>query len=193
MDTKRLLSPQLTQAAEALNFPLQAETSDEPKEELSTEQMRERARQASRRLSGLIWHDPRNLDGRTLPKDWTEPISQSGSKGKRTVDASPWIDVDQFEDGRTVQIQLQTWRDQVDHYGEHGGILHFSSAEQYPIPSMWLRVRDADSTSFTNAEEIFRVPGPETVFFRGEHISSDVQRWDQLDGLIADIEAWRSK
>lgn len=193
MDTKALLSEKQAHEAESLNAVVEQPEAPELVEDLTREESRERSKQAHARLRHLIWHDPSNLDGKTLPNDWHVPISRSGSHGTRTVDASPWIDSENYDDGRVVQVQLQTWRDQVDHYGEHGGILPFSSAEQPPIPSLWIRVRSADSTTATDGEEAFRFPAPDVTFFRGEHIPQSTELWQKAEELITTVESWRAK
>lgn len=194
MDTKRLLSERQARAAESLDFVVNQPETEKPVEDLTREESRERAKQAYARLRHLIWHDSRNLDGNTLPDDWRVPISRNGDHGTRTVDASPWIDADNYDDdGHVVQVQLQIWRDQLDCTGENGEVLTFSSAEQPPVPSMWLRVRNADHTNATDGEEVFSFPASEVAFFRGEHIPYSSEYWQRVDELITGIENWRAK
>lgn len=193
MQTDKLISPKMKQAAEGLVHPLETEPAADVRTDMPDQEARERGRAISARFEHLIWKDRgRNLDGRTLPEDWREPVSRDGYNGRRTVDASPWIDIDTYEDGRAVQAQLQTWRDQLDCTGEGGEVMTFSSAEQPPVPSVHLRVRSSDGKSHTTPEEAFRVTGREIVLFHGKR-TVDANRFEQLEQLLGDLEAWRSK
>lgn len=188
MDTKDLL---------AVHFhrdDTPAKASKKPKETVVfTPEQRRLTEALTQRIAKLIWHDSNNLDGHTLPLDWVTSINDGGVVGKRTVDASPWIDIDKLEDGKVVQTQLQTWRDQVDHYSEGGAYLPFSSAEGSPIPSIWLRVRSADAQLASEPEELFRFPAYDLMFLRGHRVVLEPEHFAQAFGLVADIEAWRSK
>lgn len=158
-----------------------------------TPEQRKRIGTIHKRLSNLIWHSANNLDGKTLPLDWKGAVNRSGANGTRTVDASPWIDIDVLADDRVVQTQLQTWRDQADSYSESGALLTFSSAPTSPMPSIWLRVRSGDGELASEPEELFRFPARDVMFVRGYRVPLEAKHLEQAEGLVADIEAWRAK